>query len=154
MTGGRGSPRRLVLVVVLVAAAVAAALATVVFVLVRDARLHDSLERARTEAVFDLTIAGPLLQGSGEPEAVVETFREERGIHAILVEDGRTIDADPASGISIPPELRAIAARGQLGYDRIEVGGRAPPARRRPDARSRCRALFRVLGDGDPRGPP
>lgn len=123
MTGGRGSPRRLVAVVVLVAAAVAAALATVVFVLVRDARFRDSLERARTEAVFDLTIAGPLLQGSGDPEAVVETFREERGIHAILVEDGRMIDADPASGITIPPELRAIAARGQLGYDRIEADG-------------------------------
>ena len=123
MTEGRGSPRRLVLLVVLVAAAVAAALATVVFVLVRDARFRDSLQRARTEAVFDLTIAGPLLQGSGEPEAVVETFREERGVHAILVEDGRTIDAGPASGISLLPELRAIAARGQLGYDRIEADG-------------------------------
>jgi two-component system sensor histidine kinase MtrB len=113
----------LVAVIVLVAAIVAAALATVVFALVRDARLRDSLVRARAEAVFDLRIAGPLLAGSAEPEAIVETFQEERGISAILVEDGRTIHAGPGSGISISPGLRAIAARGQLGYDRIEADG-------------------------------
>jgi two-component system sensor histidine kinase MtrB len=112
-----------VVVVVLVAAAVAAALAAVVFVLVRDARLRDSLQRARAEAVLDLRLAGPLLEGSTEPAAVVETFRDERGIHVVLVEEGRTIDSDPASGITIPPGLRTIAARGQLGYDRIEVAG-------------------------------
>lgn len=109
--------------VVLVAAVVAAALATVVFVLVRDARLRDSLERARAEAVFDLRLAGPLIEGSTDLETVVETFREERGIHAILIEGGRTIDSEPGAEISIPPELRAIAARGQLGSDRVDVGG-------------------------------
>ena len=122
MTGGRGSARRLVLVVVLVAAALAAALAIVVFALVRDARLRDSLERARAEAVLDLRLAGSSLEGS-DPEAVVQTFRRERGIHAILVKDGRTIDADPGSGISIPPDLRAVAARGQLGYQRVDADG-------------------------------
>jgi len=122
VTGGRGSARRLVLVVVIVAAALAAALAIVVFALVRDARLHDSLERARAEAVFDLRLAGSLLEGS-DPEGVVGTFREERGIHAILVQDGQTVDADPGAGISIPSGLRAVAARGQLGYQRIDADG-------------------------------
>jgi signal transduction histidine kinase len=123
VTGGHGSAGRLVVVVVLVAAVVAGALATVVYALVRDARFHDSLERARAEAVFDLRLAGPLLEGSADPQQVVETFRDERRVHAILVADGRTIDADPGSGISIPPGLRAIAGRGQLGYDRIEADG-------------------------------
>jgi signal transduction histidine kinase len=122
VTGGRGSARRLVLVVVIVAAAVAAALAIVVFALVRDARLRDSLARARAEAVFDLRLAGSLLEGS-DPEGVVETFGEERGIHAILVQDGQTVDADPGVRISIPSELRAVAARGQLGYQRIDADG-------------------------------
>ena len=72
------------------------------FVLVRDARLRDSLERARTEAVFDLRLAGPLLEGSADLQQVVETFREERGIHAILFEDGRTIDSDPTLRIIDP----------------------------------------------------
>jgi signal transduction histidine kinase len=123
MSGGRGSPRRLVVAVVLVAAAVAAALAIVVFVLVRDARLRDSLDRARAEAVFDLRLAGPLLEGSTDLQQVVETFREERGVHSILIEDDQTADSDPTLGITIPPALRGLAARGQLGYDRLDANG-------------------------------
>ncbi len=123
MAGGAGSPGRLVIIVVSVAAVVGATLAAVVFELVRDARLRDSLERARAEATFDLRLAGPLLEGSADLPRVVETFREERDVHAILVQGGRTIDSDPGSAISIPPGLRAIARRGQIGYDRIDAGG-------------------------------
>ena len=123
MVGGAGSPRRFVVLVVLIAAVVGAALATTVFALVRDARLRDSLERAKTETLFDLRLAGPLLEGSTDLAHAVDTFREERGVHAILVQRARTIDSDPGSTISIPPGLRSIAGRGQIGYDRIDVGG-------------------------------
>ena len=123
MPGGRGSPRRLMVVVVVVVAVVTAALATVVFLLFRDARLTDSVERARAEAVFELRLSGPLLQGSSSPQEAVETFQQELGVHAILVQDGQTYDADPGSGVVVPAELRAIAADGQIGYDRIDVGG-------------------------------
>jgi two-component system sensor histidine kinase MtrB len=123
VVGGAGAPRRFVVFVVLVAAVVGATLATAVFELVRDARLRDSLERARAEAVFDLRLAGPLLEGSTDLPSAVETFREERGVHAILVQGGRTIDSDRGSAIAIPPGLRAIAGRGQIGYDRIDVDG-------------------------------
>lgn len=119
MVADRGSSRRLVVVVVLIAAVVAAALATVVFVLVRDARLRDSLERARAEVAFDLRLAGPLLEGTTDLRQAVETFREERGVHAILVRDERTIDSDPGSAIAIPGDLRAIAQGGKVGYERI-----------------------------------
>ena len=150
MTGGRGSPRRLVLVVVLVAAVVAAALATVVFVLVRDARLRDSLERARTEAVFDLRLAGPAPPGLQDPQAVVETFRDERGIHAILVEDGRMIDADPASGSRrSPPELRAIAAERAARLRPDRGGWRVAPCSsvaRRPDRGAELYFAFSETG--------
>ena len=121
MTRDPGSTRRLVVGVVLVAAAVAAALATVVFVLVRDARLRDSLERARAEAVFDLRLAGPLLEGSTDLQQVVDTFRDERGINTILLVGADTYRSD--ANVEIPPDLRGIAAGGQLGFDRIEVGG-------------------------------
>jgi two-component system, OmpR family, sensor histidine kinase MtrB len=120
---GRGSSRGLVVAVVLVAAAVAAALAAVVFLLVRDARLRDSVERARAEVVFDLRLAGPLLEGSTDLRQVVHTFQDERGIHAILVADGETIDSDPTPGVTVPAGLRDIAASGRIGYDRIEAGG-------------------------------
>jgi signal transduction histidine kinase len=123
VSGGRGSPRRLVIAVVLAAAAVAAALATVVFVLVRDARLQGSLDRARVEAEFDLRLAGPLLQGSTDLQQSVETFQEERGIHAILIADDQTFDSDAALGVTIPAELRDISAGEQIGFDRIEADG-------------------------------
>jgi two-component system, OmpR family, sensor histidine kinase MtrB len=108
----------------MVAAAVAAALATVVFVLVRDARLRDSLERARAEAVFDLRLAGPLLvDPTTDLQQAVESY-EDRGIHAVLfAADGRIYRSDPALDISVPPDLRVIAANGQLGFDRIDLGG-------------------------------
>ncbi len=109
--------------VVLVAAVVTAALATVVFVLVRDARLRDSLERARAEAVFDLRLAGPLVEGSTDLQQVVDTFREERGIRAIVIEGDRTVDSGPAPRITITPELRELAGRGQLAYDRVDARG-------------------------------
>jgi signal transduction histidine kinase len=112
-----------VVVVVLVAAAVAAALATVVFVLVRDARLRDSLDRARAEAVFDLRLAGPLVEGATDLQQVVDTFRDERGTNAILLVGADAYRSDPEFDIEIPPDLRDIASRGQLGFDRIEVGG-------------------------------
>jgi signal transduction histidine kinase len=122
VSGGRGSFRGLVVAVVLVAA-VAAALAMVVFLLVRDARLRDSVERARAEVVFDLRLAGPLLEGSADLGQVVRTFQDERGIHAILVADGETVDSNPTRGVTIPAGLRDIAASGRIGYDRVEAGG-------------------------------
>ncbi len=81
------------------------------------------MERARAEAVFELRLSGPLLQGSSSPQEAVETFQQELGVHAILVQDGQTYDSDPGSGVVVPAELRAIAADGQIGYDRIDVGG-------------------------------
>ena len=72
--------------------------------------------------MFDLRLAGPLLEESADLQQVVETFREERGIDAILIADARTVSSDPTIRISIPPELRDLAGRGQLGYDRVVVG--------------------------------
>jgi signal transduction histidine kinase len=121
VTRDPGSTRRLVVGVVLAAAAVAAALATVVFVLVRDARLRDSLQRARAEAVFDLRLAGPLLEGSTDLQQVVDTFRDERGIDTILLVGAENYRSGP--DVEIPADLRGISAGGQLGFERIEVGG-------------------------------
>jgi len=107
------------------AAGVAAALATAVFVLVRDARLRDSLQRARAEVVFDLGLAPSLLADLADPtelQQAVESY-EVRGIHAVLFADGSAYRSDPTVDIAISPRLREIADGGQLGFDRIEAGG-------------------------------
>jgi signal transduction histidine kinase len=122
VAGGAGSPRRLVVIVVLVAAAMGAALATAVFEIVRDARSRDSLERARAEAVFDLRLADSLIQDSTDLQQAVESY-EDRGIHAVLFAGGRSYRSDAALNIKVPPGLRDLATRGQLGFDRVDVGG-------------------------------
>jgi signal transduction histidine kinase len=122
LAGAPGSPRRLVVIVVLVAASVGAGLATAVFELVRDARLRDSLERARTEAVFDLRLAKTLILDSTDLQQAVEGY-ETRGIHAVLFAGGRSYRSDAAVDINVPTGLRRLAARGQLGFDRVDVGG-------------------------------
>lgn len=122
MAGAPGSPRRLVVIVVLVAAAVGAVLATAVFELVREARLRDSLERARAEAVFDLRLADTLVPDSTDLQQAVESY-EDRGIHAVLFAGGRSYRSDAEVDIRVPTDLRRLAARGQLGFDRVDVGG-------------------------------
>ncbi|MDQ4108087.1 MAG: HAMP domain-containing histidine kinase [Actinomycetota bacterium] len=123
MVGPSWSPRRIAVVVVLVASVVGAALAMVVFVLVRDARLRDSLERARAEAVFDLRLADDsLLADTTNLQQAVESY-EDRGIHAVLFLDGEVYRSDPSFGIRIPRGLRDLADGGQLGFDRMDVGG-------------------------------
>jgi two-component system, OmpR family, sensor histidine kinase MtrB len=119
---GAGFPRRLVIVVVFVAAVMGAALAAVVFELVRGSRLRDSLDRARTEAVFDLRLADGLVPDSTDLQQAVESY-EDRGIHAVLFVGGRSYRSDAALDIVVPTGLRDLAARGQLGFDRVDVGG-------------------------------
>ena len=122
MAGTPGSPRRLVVIVVLVAASVGAGLATAVYELVRDARLRDSLERARAEAVFDLRLADTLIPDSTDLQQAVESY-EDRGIHAVLIAGGRSYRSDAAVDIRVTAGLRRLASRGQLGFDRADVGG-------------------------------
>jgi signal transduction histidine kinase len=122
MSDGTTSPRRLVLVVVATAAIAAAGLALVIYVLVRDARFRDSVERARTETEFNLRLAGPLLAETTDLQQAVESY-EDRGIHAVLFADGETFRSDPAFDVTVPEELRALAADGQMGFERVEVDG-------------------------------
>jgi len=109
--------------VVLVAAALAAALAIVVYVLVREARFRDSLERARAEAVFDLRLAGSLIADPAtDLQQAVESY-EDLGIHAVLVADGETFRSDPSFPFTVPADLRRFAGKGTLAYERVVLDG-------------------------------
>jgi two-component system sensor histidine kinase MtrB len=63
-----------------------------------------------------------LLADSTDLQQAVESY-EDRGIHAVLLIDGDSYRSDPSLAVAIPPGLRAISVRGQLGYERLEVGG-------------------------------
>jgi signal transduction histidine kinase len=103
-----------------VAAAVATVLAVGLFLLVRGARLRDSLDRAAAEARFDLRLAGPLLEDTTDLQQFVEGYRD-RGVRAILIADGRTYRSDPSLTARVPRGLRDLVRRGHLAYERLEI---------------------------------
>jgi signal transduction histidine kinase len=111
--------RRLTIAFVLVAGVSAGALAAGSFLLVRETRLRDSLDRARAEAEFDLRLA----QSFGPPLDVDGLLRgfEEKKVPTVLLIGGRRIPSNPSLNPEIPADLRELVARGQLGFKRIRI---------------------------------
>jgi len=130
---------RLTIAFVLVAGISSGALAVGSYVLVRQARLSDSLERASADTARDLRAA----QGfhSGEEQNLLQGI-ESTTVHAIFVQPGSEPQPSNASfDPRIPAALRALVSQGNLAYQRIAfrppgrpaahfllVGGPGPPA--------------------------
>jgi two-component system sensor histidine kinase MtrB len=113
--------RRLTVAFVLVAGTLTGVLAATTYLVVRDARLGDSLERAERETRFGLQLAAGLGPRS-DLEQFVEGF-EPRGVQAILVEDDRVFASSPAIRPTIPDDLRSLVEEGQLAFARLDVAG-------------------------------
>jgi signal transduction histidine kinase len=124
--------RRLTVAFVLVAGLSAGLLALGSFLLVRQARLRDSLDRAREEARFDVVQARGV-PASSDFEGLLAGFHD-RGVNVVLVAGGRSLPSDPAVDPQIPADLQQLVTRGDLAYRRVAhrgrhlllVGGRAP----------------------------
>lgn len=114
--------RRLTVAFVLVAGALTAVLATTTFLMVREARLRDSLERAEQEARFGLRLAAGLGPGS-DLQQFAEGF-EARGLHATILDGDRRFDSDPGAAPPIPASVRSLVEDGQLAYARLDLDGR------------------------------
>lgn len=116
-----GLRRRLVVAFVLVAAISAGALAVASYLLVRQARLQGSLTTSAVEAREDLNLAAAVT--SREAADFVRAY-EQRSTHAVLIfPGGRRVASDPRVNPPIPPVLRGLVGRGQLGYQRMDVAG-------------------------------
>lgn len=121
--GGRGGlRRRLLIAFVLVAAVSAGVLAVASYLLVRQARLQGSLNASAAQAREDLNLAAAITY----QEAIggfVQAY-EQRGTHAVLIfPAGRRVASDPQVNPPIPASLTAFVRQGQLGYQRVQVGG-------------------------------
>ena len=114
--------RRLAVAFVLVAGVLTALLATTTYLMVRQARLHDSLDRAERETRFGLRLATGLGPGS-DLQQFVEGFGAG-GLHATVLDGDRRFDSDPAVAPSVPASVRTLVRDGQLAYARLDVGGR------------------------------
>jgi signal transduction histidine kinase len=114
-----GLRRRLVVAFVLVAAVSAGALAVASYLLVRQARLQGSLTASAAGAREDLNLAATITYR--EAGGFVRAY-EQRGTHAVLIfSGGRRVVSDPQVNPPVPPVLRSLVRRGQLGYQRMDV---------------------------------
>src|SRR5438093_12237985 len=128
--------RRLAIAFVLVAGISAGALALGSFLLVREARLAESRDRAEDQTRFDLLLAQrsvPL----DEPKAQeLLTSFEKTDLHVSLVRGNVATPSNTSFAPPIPADLRQLVQRGNLAYERVGsagrhllvVGGRIPGA--------------------------
>ncbi|MEV0154042.1 HAMP domain-containing sensor histidine kinase [Micromonospora sp. NPDC050686] len=125
--------RRLVVAFVLVAGVSAGVLAGGSYLLLRQARLDGSVQRAAADARYELVLAAQFLPLTDARRADLLTSFEGSGRHVLLVDaDARAADPEltPAPGST----LRSAVAAGHLAYERradagrhlLLVGGRIP----------------------------
>lgn len=125
--------RRLTLAFALAAGLAAAALAAGSFLLVREARLEDSRDRALEQTRFTLVLGSEVLPADG-PETLLEAL-ERRGFQTVLLANGRAYPSSLSIGEEqVPADLRGLVGEGQLAFERTDVadtpylvtGGRVP----------------------------
>jgi signal transduction histidine kinase len=119
--------RRLTVAFMLVAGLAAAVLAVSSYLIVRDARLSDSLDRALEQGRFNLVLAGETL-GRDPTPAETDTLLEayaRRGTFAVVGQTGtRTFSSSLSLGPSqIPTALKSLVQAGRLAYEREQIGG-------------------------------
>jgi two-component system sensor histidine kinase MtrB len=126
--------RRLSIAFVLVAGISAGALALGSFLLVRQSRLDESLDRATATTRSRLTLAqGFLPLNEVNIDGLLEGFRQSDQ-PAVLVVGGNAVPSNTDLDVPIPPDLRRLAEQGQIGFHRVRfgsqdlliVGGRIP----------------------------
>lgn len=126
--------RRLALAFALTAGLAAAALAAGSFLLVRDARLDDFVDRALEQSRFNLVLGGEVLPTEGS-DGLLDALQRRAGFDTVLLENGRASPSSLSLGADqVPADLRELVASGQLGWERTTVadtsylvtGGRVP----------------------------
>jgi two-component system sensor histidine kinase MtrB len=126
--------RRLALAFALTAGLAAAALAAGSFLLVRDARLDDSVDRALEQSRFNLVLGSEVLPTEGS-DGLLDALQRRAGFDTVLLENGRASPSSLSLGSDqVPADLRELVASGQLAWERTTVadtsylvtGGRVP----------------------------
>jgi signal transduction histidine kinase len=119
--------RRLTIAFLLVAGLSAAALAVASYGIVREARLSDSVDRSIEQSRFNLVLANETLStdpSAQEIEQLLSAYERRGGFETVGTTGTRRFSSSVSVGIQeVPPELRALVARGRLGYERVTVAG-------------------------------
>jgi signal transduction histidine kinase len=119
--------RRLTIAFMVVAGLSAAVLAASSYLIVRETRLSDSLDRGLEQGRFNLVLAAETLGDSpttSETSALLEAYERRAAFETV----GRTGTRAFSSSLSLgedqlPADLQRLVAAGRLAYDREEIGG-------------------------------
>jgi signal transduction histidine kinase len=113
--------RRLALAFALTAGLAAAALAAGSFLLVREARLDESVDRALEQSRFNLVLGSEVLPAEGS-SGLLDALQRRGGFDTVLLQDGRASPSSLSLGADqVPADLRELVASGQLAYERTTV---------------------------------
>jgi signal transduction histidine kinase len=130
--------RRLTVAFMLVAGVAAAALAAGSFVLVRESRMQDSIDRALEQGRANLVLAADVLgtaPDAGASARLLAAYERRGTFTTVAVSGGRETSSSVSVGLGqVPADLRRLVRGGQLGYARTTVAdtpylvvGGAPP---------------------------
>jgi two-component system sensor histidine kinase MtrB len=113
--------RRLTVAFMLAVGVSAAALAVGSYFVVRHNLLSDSVDSSVAQTRRNLGIAGAYR--SAGLDALLQAYRSRGDFLTVARRDGRTFLSGPNVSLqAVPAGLRAIVARGELGYERTTVG--------------------------------
>jgi two-component system sensor histidine kinase MtrB len=119
--------RRLTIAFMLAAGLSAAALAVSSYLIVRDSRLDDSLDRSLEQARATLVLAATILAGSSDAAAAEEligALERRAGFDAVVIAEGEAISTSLSLGEEqVPPDLQTTIEDGGLAYQRVEISG-------------------------------
>jgi two-component system sensor histidine kinase MtrB len=111
----------------LVAGLSAAILAVSSYLIVREARLSDSVDRGLEQGRFNLVLAGDSLGPHPTPAQTSDLLDayERRGTFSVVGQtDGRSFSSSLSLGpAQVPADLKQLVAQGQLAYEREEING-------------------------------
>jgi two-component system, OmpR family, sensor histidine kinase MtrB len=120
--------RRLTLAFMLVAAVSATVLAVGSYLIVRNARLDDSLDRSLEQARATYVLASTILNGSSNPAAtqqLLDALERRPGFEAVVIADGEPLRTSLSLGTAeIPADLQQLVQGGKLAYERTETAGK------------------------------
>jgi two-component system sensor histidine kinase MtrB len=132
--------RRLTVTFALVAAIATGALALGTYLVVRSARLDDSLSSGLAQARTNLALAGAVLQGSSATQDVaglLELYARRPGFETVGLTAGEAFSSSFSFGtVQIPGDVQRLVSDGDLAYERVSIagtqylvtGGRPPPS--------------------------
>ena len=117
-----GFRRRLTITFAVAVGLSAAALGTGTYFVVRHNLLADSVDSSITQTRRNLDVARALQ--SSNANDLVDAYRSRGDFGTVVTRDGRAYLSGPQVSVrTVPPDLRAVVARGELGYKRALIGG-------------------------------